>query len=70
MQNKVADGLVATHLDDMIEIIIQGVGKEDRDLALHMVGEKMIMTHIGGAESAPCLVMVVVIVDERKSFSM
>ncbi|XWS48907.1 hypothetical protein CRYUN_Cryun13aG0117200 [Craigia yunnanensis] len=66
----VADGLMATHLDDMIEIIIRGVGKEDHVLVLHMVGEEMIMTRIEGAESTPCLVMAMVIVDERrKSFS-
>ncbi|XWS61749.1 hypothetical protein CRYUN_Cryun07bG0152400 [Craigia yunnanensis] len=65
-RDKVVDGLIATHLDDMIEIIIQGVGKEDHVLVLHMVGEEMIMTHIGGAENTPCLVMAMVIVDERK----
>lgn len=69
MQDKVADGLVATHLDDMIEIIIQGAGKGDHALVPPMVGKEMIMTHTGGAESAPCPAMAVVIVDERKSFS-
>lgn len=65
-----ADDLVATLLDDMTEIIIKGVGQEDRVLVLRMVGEKMIMTRtaIGGAESAPCLVKAVVIGDERKLF--
>ncbi|WRX16844.1 RNA recognition motif domain - like 10 [Theobroma cacao] len=68
-EDKVADGLVATHLDDMIEIIIQGAGKGDHALVPPMVGKEMIMTHTGGAESAPCPAMAVVIVDERKSFS-
>ncbi|KAA3463153.1 Scaffold attachment factor B2 [Gossypium australe] len=64
-EDKATDGLVAIHLDKMTEIIIQGVDEGDPVLVLHMVGEEMIVTYIGGAESAPCLVMAVVIVDER-----
>lgn len=64
-EDKATDGLVAIHLDKMTEIIIQGVDEGDPVLVLHMVGEEMILTYIGGTESAPCLVMAVVIVDER-----
>lgn len=65
MQDKATDGLVATHLDKATEIITQGVDEGDPVLVLHMVGEEMILTYIGGAENAPCLVMAVVIVDKR-----
>ncbi|MFQ6637906.1 hypothetical protein Gotur_012526 [Gossypium turneri] len=64
-KDKATDGLEAIHLDKTTEIIIQGVDEGDPVLVLHMVGEEMILTYIGGAESAPCLVMAVVIVDER-----
>ncbi|KAG8476513.1 hypothetical protein CXB51_033474 [Gossypium anomalum] len=68
-EDKATDGLVAIHLDKTTEIIIQGVDEGDPVLVLHMIGEEMIVTYIGGAESAPCLVMAVVIVDEI-SFSI
>ncbi|KHG02619.1 Scaffold attachment factor B2 [Gossypium arboreum] len=64
-EDKATDGLVAIHLDKTTDIIIQGVDEGDPVLVLHMVGEEMIVTYIGGAESAPCLVMAVVIVDEK-----
>ncbi|PPR89402.1 hypothetical protein GOBAR_AA31284 [Gossypium barbadense] len=65
IKDKATDGLVAIHLDKTTDIIIQGVDEGDPVLVLHMVGEEMIVTYIGGAESAPCLVMAVVIVDEK-----
>lgn len=58
MQDRVAGGLEATHLaDGKTGILIQGIGEEDH--ALHMVGGRMIMTHIGGIENAPCRLVVV-----------
>lgn len=73
MQDLVADVLVATHLVDMTEILIQGNDGEDH--APHMVevdrvpqmrgGETIILTHIGDAGTAPCLLVAVATTQDR-----
>lgn len=68
MQDMVVDGLEATHLAaGKTGNLIQGTGEED--LALHTVGGRMIMTHIGGARTAPCLLEVVAMLDRPYQYN-
>lgn len=68
MQDLVVDGLEATLLAvGKTGILIQGTGEEDH--ALHTVGGRMIMTHIGGARSAPCLPVVVAMLDRPYKYN-
>lgn len=62
----VAEGLIVIHHADMTGTVTQGVGEEDHVPVLHIPRRQMITSPLGGAGTAPCLLIVAAVVDRSK----